>query len=630
MNKLLFLLFVLSFVSLTFQLGLTNNFRKGKNRWVSTPSSSAGFIPLTEADNSPWYSDFSENHACDGNIQSISYMEQDSLNKTLIDAFMKGSVNTALCINVTFPGSTSFLMVLKISSISNLYDFDFLEHCGSLTKIIPWLNDPNKPKITNGISCHCPGSSYNHQFTPCPYQVRDTNSYSYYRGMPTGYESNNLTMCHNLDARGTSSGCFYGNKITDYNLKFETNWNMTPVFSMKKREVQELVLTANFYSNTGSLIQSSNFSLSELDPFKIDTPFGFLDVTLVNFETGTSNINDFVIYTSSTNFTDITSIYALHKKYFNDFSSFDVNKLCPVKREMGSQTEIRKWMIDDALVNTFLPQHCGPQNGTIQNPIPNLYSFMTSDNLLVQRFIPDTLDLMPGETSLLKEKTEGSISLSLIADRDFIPSAKIDICGVTKFSFTCDESINQDGFPCTISLEATGNGQAYILSRDAQTIITNFDIIGGTTHRRLMINPIYTSDAQLTLCAGCTWDGSQVCKTSKISYKIDPILEDPDVIDPSVDNGTNEGGSPYFNIDGSMKVWLIVVIVIAALIVTGILLMVLMPCYTRIGKWAVIKARKTKEYMKSLGKSIDDEHKGSNLKQVDEYDFESILNRDIN
>jgi hypothetical protein len=573
-------------------------------KWINTPVTIPTTTLLSEADNSPWFADYTSVAECVGSITQFSHISMNGFTKSSISGYIKGGVGSTLCLNLTINGLYN-IVEFKIAEASLVHELQFGWHCGDFRLVESWPGvDRNKPKIMNGISCSCPLGG-DPQFTACD-APNVTDHFSYQRRMPWGDKPSSLELCHNLLAMGPAKGCpIREYEQTDYYLKLKSTWDFYPVFKVKTRDVLEVVLQVSL---DGVPIQ--NISLSELDPAKFAMGYaGFTTVAPTSIDGPQSTLSDYVIFSQEQNFTSVDKIYLAHTEMFNYFSEFNPRKLCAIKKEFGTTIYDQIYRISDSLSDTFLGDTCySTANGTIQPVFPRLANMFTPLYAFSTRFDPSTFALQPGESSLLKQNVEVALSLSITTDNPVNADGYASICSINTFSFSCDDSVNLEGFKCIVNVDIQNDGQISIKSQDAQSVILNYFGKSGKNQYQIIVNPIYVSDKQVTLCATCTYNDATKCQTTALNYTIDVPTDQPNVIDPDNHGDTHGDGGLWTGKDGKLKGWAIGLISAFSIIGAIILIYLMWPLIVIVGKGFIVVAIKARKGLGKMGKNIEEAH----------------------
>jgi len=521
-------------------------------KWLTTAPTPTASTILTPANNAPWFAGYSHT-TCVGVAQGLGSVLVNTNNWTTSILSMSGDSGTATCMQVfTGVGQVHFFQAV-INYIANVYEFDFQWHCLNFEGFKHYV-DPAKKDNTNGFSCHCSGSMFDPQFTPCfTDKLYNPENMTFVDYMPSGYNVT-LEMCHNLNTRGPQSGCIldFGSD-TDYYAKTATVWKNYPLFKLKPRSIQEVVLDI-YWDN--QLIQ--NISLSGLDPISITLPIGEVVFNLENLRVPESVVTDYIVFSTDGTFNNLENIYMTHSDNVNTFGSFNPLKLCPIKQSQGTALEYRKWEIDKMLSSDLTVGYCYPAAGAFQSPFADLKLLQNQANLLTSRINPQTLSVYPGDTTVVKEKVEGALVFSIdlppgsvIADTSVVSST------INDFKFTCLPSLNQDGFHCTVKIDVAGACQVSILATDSNNVIATLNVQPGTSNYQIIINPIYTSKDKVTLCAYSTWTAQKTCMTSALNYTREAVVDSVDSVPETAENGNAESKGIFLKGNKKFKAWFI-------------------------------------------------------------------------
>jgi len=537
-------------------------------KWAhSSPVISEVFNPT---DNLPWYADRSSTMTCSASIMDYTTHDINNQARGVLTSVLSGGINDAICYQLNY-SNVAVDVSIKIVSFSIVHAIEFAHYCGELMNITPERDDPSKPSITNGISCHCPGSAKSARFSSCKEDIYSLSNMTFSRGFPSSEFPSSARLCHDVEARGNSKGCILSGD-GQYFLKFYTDWALHPRFRLRKISYPEIILGVTFNGIYKEL------PISALDPTAFDFGLDVLTFQSSGIDIPDSSLPLVDIFSFSSNLSDPNLIYFSPVDDFNDDDQNDPHKLCFFQVGQNGYKSLDKNWLSEVFRDDFQSVKCGNNqaSGYIQESFPRLNNVAKPENKLQKLLDLNNLSLHPGSTSLLKEKIEGSFTLNVLHNKapPFIGS-RVDACFLNNFDVICKETFNNDPIPCTVTYTTNGPGQVTVLSDDAQYVIATFDVTTLSGAFDILVDQIYSSVDSLSLCSYCTWSsGPPICKSSavKITTSEDPIA---DTVAPVNEGSVNTG--VIFNDDGSYQSWFIAVIVIASILALVILLVIFYP-----------------------------------------------------
>lgn len=515
---------------------------------------------------------------CDANVD----LESDYLlNSEPFSSFIfsyHGGVSSSACID--YNGRR---LIFKIESIYQVYDLTQREWCGSFA-IIETPIDSLHPEISNGISCHCPAGVNDYKFGPCPLDTIDESNLTFYESLPSSSYISKMDLCHNIVVRATAEGCLFdSDSSTDYSLKFKTVWSMHPIFRMKTRPILEVnigVYSDNPITCSEPPCQLTNFNVSTLTDqeieFNLNVPYK-LHISYLSITPLSDVIEDYVISSATGNFTGIDDIFLIDSGYFNKDSELDSLKLCPIRKIENFKVQYNKWELDNSLKEVFSAKKCHPAEGNIQSPFQRLESYQIEANKLSQRINPELIDFMPQGQSVIKIRTEASVSISVKINPPANTPVNVikDEGAVTSFSVTCATGYDDEGYPCKSDISVSSKTQIQIQALDVQQTILTADMEQGLNSFNFFLKHSFTTKSTVSLCA--ITDINRKCSTIKLVDKYDDPIKEPEVNGTEDDSNNSGSGNIFTNKDGKLETWLIIVIVIASIVAFIIFLPIFIP-----------------------------------------------------
>jgi hypothetical protein len=617
--KLLFTLFLIS-------ISESKSFKKINSNIVPTPE-----IALPENNNEPYFKDDSIPTSCDV-IPSAGqevYLQINSSYSTYITPFLftfDGGKGQTSCFTMS-NANVTLTYALKISYISVIHDFGFREWCGT-PNTINTPKDPLKPEITNGISCHCPLGITDAKFSPCPTDDpvfnHSISQLTFDKKLPVSYGTPEMYFCHSLTKDGPSEGCdIASDTSTEYYFKFHSNWRFFPAFDLKPRSILEVGVNIfridmGIDVQTGDVSKSftyiGNFSLSDLDSNIIQVEGREYNTKFLSAEHEKELIQDYVLTSTDGNFTDPDKLYMIKSDNFNDGSSFNPEKLCAIRKTEPGPLEYRKWDLEQKFKEVLEPKKCRPADGFINIPFPRIIDFFTPPNKMESRINLGTVDLMPGETRVLKTEVDASISFYFSPRfQVFAIGAFQDFCSITGFGFSCLPAQNDEGFPCVTSFSSNKPCRIQLYVKDSKQVVAAFDSKAGSQSYKFFLNRIYSSHNQTTLCL--EQGQSTQCKTETLydNFTTPYVPSNFNGVNNDTDDG--RGGNIFTRHDGTWHPWLIGVVTTISVIIFLVIIAYLLPVFVMAFKGC---SKLTKKAGKSFHSFIQYAKKRNNFPELDE------------
>jgi hypothetical protein len=573
------------------------------------------------SDNTPWYANNDLPQGCDFTTAELTYTNNGLVTLDYTVITVAGSV---ICFSYNDTINTTYV-ALKLKHSSTIHDTQDKEWCGSFNAVTTPV-DKLKPEINNGISCHCPLGYSDPKFSPCEQEEILNGSFSFINHFPSDRSINEAHFCHTLDARGTALGCDVAESTTtDYYLKFYTYWNFYPTFRLKKRDVIEIVYDVYTMSSFESTdyIYHGNIFFSEIGQGVLNISNSLFGTQIINIEAQEDLFPDYTVTGSLSNFTNPDEIYLVPDEDFNYEIEFNSEKLCPIRKFEDTKLLYRKWDLESKIIEAFDEESCHPAKGLINVPFPRIEDSFTVANALKSRLDLNGVDFLPGTSSVLKVQTQASLSFRIFFPASYtFTTASLPVT-VSKFTFTCQASINEEGFRCHGSIITDAPVIANIIAKDNRQTIFYAKVTPSSPDFTFFLNNIYTSQNQTTLCA-CV-PPAELCQTVNLVNEEKNNVDDENFPKVNDDTDSGDGGNIFQNTKGRLQTWLIIVISILSLIGFIIFVLFVFPLL----KYLFIKCKSARlSLTKSLNKlkeHLDKVNKGENIVLEDDENMTPVF-----
>lgn len=559
--------------------------------------------PTSIVDSTPYYTDFNPNNVmCDNTPRSISTTYINGYPYLDVNIELKGGINDGFCTEITpsagvvKKSSKKNAMPLtnfacKIADLSVVYELLYADVCAEFDSL-KFKADNAKPDITNGQSCHCPGLG-DARFDECPpdsFPEWKSLSEIIYPGNDT-YEAS-FEMCHYLTAHGMSRGCFVKDSWTEVYLKFFAQYKPFPIMKMKPRSIEEVSLVC-YISDEAPF----NVTLSEMSSKTIS--IGTVNMTFqLNGETLDKHLfSDYTIVSSGLDFNNVNNLYLINNERVNDVGMYQKDKACSIRISTKGPVFDRA-TIDQAFIESYQSTSCDPATGKINYPLATFKDLMGPQSSLANKINPSNIYLDP-VSSLLKVKSQGSLDLNIKIQAPpgvtYTWNTQLASTTFSDIHFTCNPSINQDGFPCSVTYDYIGEGAFDIISQTANNQVISTKIADASKKTDFILPTIYTSKTQVMLCLknrGLSSD-APFCQLISLTVKYDRNNDIANSTDNGQDNtqGNGTGNGIFHDADGKLAKWVIGIISAASIIGAIIVLVVFGPWLIVVVKWVVTKSK---------------------------------------
>lgn len=438
------------------------------------------------------------------------------------------------------------LFQFQMNSISTIFDVTVDGMCADKNPGFVCKPDEAKKDIDNCISCQCPDGG-DPRFSECPYTWKWSDSVPDLTTMVNStYKSADFDMCISIVSQGLSSGCLFNHKWTDYYIKTYMTFGTHPIFKLRKNSVNQFVGT---WFNDGI---SGNFTLGSMG----DSLAGNYEVHIDNFENSEHIFTDYYFVTTTSNFANLDTIYAIHSSRVNPVGEYQLDKLCSI-RILPSGPDFNMEKISGDIKNNFKYHDCHPKaDGEIRSTISRLSDIISPASKLTSVLDPNTLHLDTTNAKLfIADKAKMNVRFRIPVPQQAGAGVNIeyltDISNLLSSSFVCDSTFNEDGYKCNVTTQANQPGTIVIWSETTNTVITTIYIQTGTNYYAFIAFPESMLNGTSKFCA-LDASNNKFCTTLKLVDNIIYTHDQGNVTNSGQDNiqGNGTGGNTLVGSDG--------------------------------------------------------------------------------
>jgi hypothetical protein len=438
------------------------------------------------------------------------------------------------------------LFQFQMNAVSTIFDVTVDGLCADKLPGYVCKADNAKKDIDNCISCQCPDGG-DARFDDCPYtwkwssDVPDLTTL-----MNSSYKSADFDMCINVVSNGLSSGCVFNHKWTNYYIKTYLTFGTHPIFRLRKNSVNQFL---GSWFNDG---QTGNFSLGSMG----DALAGNYEVHIDNFENSEHIFTDYYFVSTSSNFGNLDSIYAIHSDRVNPVGEYQLDKLCSI-RILPNGPDFNLEKVSNDIKNNFKYQDCHPKaNGEIRSTISRLADIISPASKLTNVLDPNSLHLDTTNSKLfIADKAKMNVRFRLPMPQqpgsNVIVEYLTDISNLLSASFSCDSTYNEDGYKCNVTTQSNQPGTIVIWSETTNTVITTLYIQTGTNFYSFIAFPESMLNGTSKFCA-LDASNNKFCTTLKLVDNIVYTHDQGNVTNSGQDNimGNGTGGNTLVGSDG--------------------------------------------------------------------------------
>lgn len=386
-------------------------------------------------------------------------------NYTIIVADISGYAGSSLCFNYTLP--VPGRVEITLSQNNQVSEVELEGYCGipfSSTKPFPRteITDGGK-QINTGFSCHCEGSTRDYNFKECPpvsNHVSETEDQMFPYAPIIRTE-----LCMKWSGQSDVPGCLLGT-TRDWNAKFYATYESSHV--LRFSDDPQIDSVFNFTSTSSAGICSSSQPLSESIPTALNdcSTFPWRIAQVVDAKHHFHDLSDYIAVTRDNDFSNISNVHLISRGYFNKRGQFDPRKLCYIQYDIGTPNtgaQFDQAQLEDLARSTSQLTHCNPSTGELSFPSAEISNMMTPETSLSNVFNAfNVYTDAPNRKTYIR--TRSSYQVSLYVQGHINPFTTEDLVTVTLVSQSCADSIEDDGFKCTLSVNCGGTGFVYVFS----------------------------------------------------------------------------------------------------------------------------------------------------------------------